>query len=180
MVTKFASYLVHNGVPPSKITILTFYNGQRKIIHRLLKSESQAGPCSVHTVDSYQGEENDVVLLSVVRSPARDRSFAIGFLDNQNRAVVAMSRARCGFYVFGNVKNLLNYGASGELWGKIFTGFSSQSRTAHLSIPVVCQRHQTQTVVTKPEDLARNAGGCGRECKGKLSCGHFCKLRCHV
>jgi superfamily I DNA and/or RNA helicase len=45
----------------------------------------------VSTVDGYQGEENDIIILSFVRSNADNR---IGFLKTNNRACVALSRAR--------------------------------------------------------------------------------------
>ena len=53
----------------------------------------------VTTVDNYQGEENDIIILSCVRSNAQNK---IGFLAETNRINVALSRARLGLYVFGN------------------------------------------------------------------------------
>ena len=43
--------------------------------------------------DNYQGEENDIIILSLVRSNAEKK---IGFLKIHNRICVALSRARCG------------------------------------------------------------------------------------
>ena len=63
------------------------------------------------TVDSYQGEENDVIILSLVRS---NEYMAIGFLENKNRLVVALSRARRGLYIFGNAVTLTNSEAQEE------------------------------------------------------------------
>lgn len=45
----------------------------------------------VSTVDGYQGEENDIVILSLVRSNDDNN---IGFLKTDNRVCVALSRAR--------------------------------------------------------------------------------------
>jgi hypothetical protein len=47
-----------------------------------------------HTVDKYQGQQNDYVLLSLVRTSA------VGHLRDVRRLVVALSRARLGIYVF--------------------------------------------------------------------------------
>ena len=58
----------------------------------------------IKTVDNYQGEENDIVILSLVRSNNRDN---IGFLKISNRVCVALSRARLGMYIFGNATTLL-------------------------------------------------------------------------
>lgn len=52
-------------------------------------------PRQIATVDKYQGQQNDYVLLSLVRTRA------VGHIRDVRRLVVAMSRARLGLYVFG-------------------------------------------------------------------------------
>lgn len=109
MLVGLYNYLYTNGVQPQQITILTFYNGQRKVIMRKLAEHHYLRDISrkdfvVRTVDSYQGEENDIVLLSLVRS---NSEINIGFLANQNRACVALSRAKRAMYIFGNAELLL-------------------------------------------------------------------------
>lgn len=64
-------------------------------------------------MDNYQGEENDIILLSLVRS---NESGNVGFLKSENRICVALSRAKYGFYIMGNMDNLCN---SGNLWKQI-------------------------------------------------------------
>lgn len=59
----------------------------------------------VCNVDDYQGEENEIILLSLVRSNKND---SIGFLKTTNRICVALSRARLGLYIFGNASCLRN------------------------------------------------------------------------
>lgn len=54
----------------------------------------------ITTVDSFQGLEADIVILSLVRS---NQFRSIGFLSEENRICVAFSRARYGFYVVGNM-----------------------------------------------------------------------------
>jgi intron-binding protein aquarius len=51
----------------------------------------------VTTVDKYQGQQNDYVLLSLVRTRA------VGHVRDVRRLIVAMSRARLGLYVFGRL-----------------------------------------------------------------------------
>ncbi|KAL2160979.1 hypothetical protein VTH06DRAFT_8691 [Thermothelomyces fergusii] len=131
MITNFFAYLVANGNPSEKITILTFYKGQCKVLSRKLRRHASimGSTFNVCTVDSYQGEENDVILLSLVRSPQFDRAYAVGFLEDERRAVVAISRARRGFYIFGNVENVLGaHQASHDLWYKICSAFAMQGR----------------------------------------------------
>jgi superfamily I DNA and/or RNA helicase len=63
-------------------------------VRQILSKEDSMWMCRsvrVSVVDNYQGEENDIVLLSLVRSNEQD---AIGFLKTDNRICVAISRAR--------------------------------------------------------------------------------------
>ena len=90
------------GYPAQKITILCTYAGQRALIREIL--ERRCGgkmarlfgmPGWVGTVDKYQGEQNDYVILSLVRTAG------VGFLRDLRRLTVALSRARLGLYVLG-------------------------------------------------------------------------------
>lgn len=56
----------------------------------------------VTTVDKYQGQQNDYILLSLVRTKA------VGHLRDVRRLVVAMSRARLGLYIFARVSLFKN------------------------------------------------------------------------
>ncbi|OVA07623.1 Intron-binding protein [Macleaya cordata] len=87
------------GYPASKISILTTYNGQklliRDVINRRCTPYDFIGPPSkVTTVDKFQGQQNDFILLSLVRTRF------VGHLRDVRRLIVAMSRARLGLYVF--------------------------------------------------------------------------------
>ena len=53
----------------------------------------------VITVDNFQGEENEIIILSLVRSNAKNN---IGYLKISNRVCVALSRAKHGMFIFGN------------------------------------------------------------------------------
>ncbi|RWR89885.1 intron-binding protein aquarius [Cinnamomum micranthum f. kanehirae] len=86
------------GYPANKISILTTYNGQklliRDVINRRCMSCGIGAPSKVTTVDKFQGQQNDFILLSLVRTRF------VGHLRDVRRLVVAMSRARLGLYVF--------------------------------------------------------------------------------
>lgn len=56
----------------------------------------------VQTVDKYQGQQNDYILLSLVRTRA------VGHLRDVRRLVVAMSRSRLGLYIFGRLSLFAN------------------------------------------------------------------------
>ncbi|KAJ3080056.1 hypothetical protein HK102_003346, partial [Quaeritorhiza haematococci] len=83
------------GYPAEKITILTTYNGQKELIKDVLNQRCSWNPLfgtphRVATVDKYQGQQNDYILLSLVRTKT------VGHLRDVRRLVVAMSRARLG------------------------------------------------------------------------------------
>jgi len=63
----------------------------------------------VTTVDNFQGEENDIILLSLVRNNDKNR---IGFLKVANRVCVALSRAKMGQFIFGNYNILRDFAKS--------------------------------------------------------------------
>jgi intron-binding protein aquarius len=59
-------------------------------------------PHKIATVDKYQGQQNDYILLSLVRT------YNVGHLRDVRRLVVAMSRARLGLYIFARVSLFKN------------------------------------------------------------------------
>ncbi|KAF4672300.1 hypothetical protein FOL47_000684, partial [Perkinsus chesapeaki] len=101
-----ALYLVRTQqYSAEEITLLTPYIGQKRLIRNMLDKELRRSPdgtksgARVVTIDDYQGEENKVVILSLVRS---NKARKIGFTGIENRVIVAMSRAKEGLYVLGN------------------------------------------------------------------------------
>ncbi|KAH7313312.1 P-loop containing nucleoside triphosphate hydrolase protein [Stachybotrys elegans] len=88
------------GYPAQKISILTTYAGQRALIrdvlaHRCARNPIFGLPKTVATVDKYQGEQNDYIILSLTRTSR------VGFLRDVRRMTVAVSRARLGLYILG-------------------------------------------------------------------------------
>ncbi|XP_020617882.1 helicase required for RNAi-mediated heterochromatin assembly 1-like, partial [Orbicella faveolata] len=85
-----------------------------EIKNRFLRSDVTAlRNISVATIDSFQGQENDIILISLVRS---SKSGKIGHLSSSNRLCVAISRARCGLYLFGNDAQLSK---ASKIWKKV-------------------------------------------------------------
>ena len=107
-----ARYFLKQGYPGEKITILTTYSGQLFAFKKLMQSKDFPG-VKVTTVDNYQGEENDIILLSLVRS---NHEGSIGFLKTDNRVCVALSRARHALIAIGNFVQLAEHS---PLWRNI-------------------------------------------------------------
>ena len=101
-VVALFQYMVLIGYEPSRISILATYNGQKELIRDILSQRCGEGtpleglrPAAVSTVDQFQGQQNDYILLSLVRTEA------LGHLRDIRRWVVALSRARLGLYIVG-------------------------------------------------------------------------------
>ncbi|KAI1613547.1 P-loop containing nucleoside triphosphate hydrolase protein [Exophiala viscosa] len=88
------------GYPARSISILATYAGQRALIrdvleHRCKNHKLFGLPRIVTTVDKYQGEQNDYVIVSMTRTKA------VGYLRDVRRLTVGLSRARLGLYILG-------------------------------------------------------------------------------
>lgn len=88
------------GYPAASIAMLTTYNGQKALLEDAVARHCArhplfGAPAKIATVDKFQGQQADYVLLSLVRTRR------VGHLRDVRRLVVAMSRARLGLYVFG-------------------------------------------------------------------------------
>ncbi|KAI3847426.1 hypothetical protein MKW98_032752 [Papaver atlanticum] len=68
---------------------------------------------SVRSVDGFQGAEEDIIIMSTVRSNANG---SVGFLSNHQRTNVALTRARYCLWVFGNGRTLMD---SDSVWSKL-------------------------------------------------------------
>lgn len=120
-----------------------------------------------------------MVLLSLVRS---NEYLRIGFLENRNRLVVALSRSRRGLYIFGNAVTLhaSEFSQDTKVWEPVIT---YMTRQGHLDpdrgLPVTCTNHGIATEIRTAEEWDKLAGGCKMKCGGKFPCGHPCPYTCH-
>ncbi|XP_071615637.1 NFX1-type zinc finger-containing protein 1 [Heliangelus exortis] len=171
-VVELCKYLLCQDYLPSQITILTTYTGQLFCLRKLMPDKTFAG-VKVRVVDKYQGEENDIILLSLVRSNREERT---GFLQIPNRICVALSRAKKGLYCIGNMRML----GKVPLWSKIIHTLRKKGHIG-CSLPLCCQNHpETRTLVSTAADFSKvPEGGCSRPCEFRLSCGHVCMRACH-
>ncbi len=94
------------GQPPA-IAIISPYREQVRYIRQALSEDEglQDFPISVDTIDGFQGQERDVVYLSLVRSNGKNE---IGFLKDYRRMNVAMTRARRKLVIIGDSATIGN------------------------------------------------------------------------
>lgn len=69
----------------------------------LLQEQQETESCYVQTIDSFQGQERDIILISLVRSNADQQ---LGFLKDYRRMNVAMTRARYKLVIIGDSATL--------------------------------------------------------------------------
>ncbi|KAF4674803.1 hypothetical protein FOL47_008681 [Perkinsus chesapeaki] len=180
--TSLALYLVRSQqYQPEDITLLTPYIGQKRLMRDYLnpsiKSDKSSNRCGVHvaTIDDYQGEENKVIILSLVRSNLECRP---GFVGIENRVIVALSRAREGLFILGNTKVLDN----SKSWVGPLRVLRDQGRVGP-ALTLTCRVHPDHIErVAGPEGFKYvKDGGCRYPCGTLLpACGHVCPYLCHV
>ncbi|XPS80538.1 hypothetical protein M3J07_012514 [Ascochyta lentis] len=204
MVLRCVRYLGQQGYGTEDIVILTPYLGQLYLLMKTLAAENdpflndldsyeliRAGLLSpaganiskrrirISTIDNYQGEESDIVIVCLTRS---NSAGDIGFMSAPQRVNVMLSRARNALLIIGNPDTFTNSRKGRDVWvplmdklkldGRIYNGF-----------PVKCEQHPDKTaLLTRKEhfDSVCPDGGCSEPCGKLLSCEmHQCPYRCH-
>jgi hypothetical protein len=209
MVVEMVKYFIKYGyTKPEDIAVLTPYSGQLiKIKDALSKSfvveidERDAENIAdmteeenvtskplnqrvtLRTVDNFQGEEANIVIISLVRNCSGNKYSSIGFLKSKNRTNVLLSRAREGMYLIGNSKLMAS--KSKDMWAEVIDELKNKREPSQIGsgMPIVCKQHpDCKNIITKPEQFAEFCspnGGCHSICNMQLSCGHKCVDECH-
>lgn len=99
------------------VGIISPYRAQVQYLKKLIKKYEFFKPyrrlISVNTVDGFQGQERDVILISLVRSNDEGQ---IGFLKDLRRMNVAMTRARMKLIILGNKDTMTKHPFYKKLW----------------------------------------------------------------
>jgi hypothetical protein len=105
LVVRIISDLIDDGdIDARNIAVITPYSKQVQLIRMELSSKERGGRNSMHqvkvgTVDSFQGQETDLVIFSAVRS---NEIKEMGFLRDSRRLNVAITRAKRGLILIGD------------------------------------------------------------------------------
>lgn len=93
------------------VAIISPYKAQVNYLTKMLKdiSSETIKNIDINTVDAFQGQEKDLVIISAVRSDK------IGFIYDERRLNVALTRAKFACVIFGNA----NFLSTNELWCKV-------------------------------------------------------------
>lgn len=92
------------------IGIISPYKGQVQLLRRMLRRDSYWKPLrpliSINTVDGFQGQERDIILISMVRQNEQGQ---VGFLSDLRRMNVAITRARMKLIIIGHSPTLCHH-----------------------------------------------------------------------
>ncbi|KAG9124064.1 hypothetical protein FRC07_013002, partial [Ceratobasidium sp. 392] len=140
----------------------------------------------IRTLDNFQGEEGQVIILSLVRNSgtkfdgnvsslhhtpgARSQ---IGFLKAIN---VGLSRAKHGLYIFGNAPELAR---GSSMWATVLQELHANESLGK-AIPIACSQHPDYVQwIDRPGviPIISPDGGCLQPCASLLSCGHNCPFK---
>ena len=187
MVVSLTLYLLQNRVSVDRISVLAPYLGQTKILRQKLNQAKKMYPLlipektpQVSTIDMFQGDENDFIIVSLVRANKSTRKNSIGFMSEMNRRCVTQSRARRGMFFVGNCETY----AYNSTWLPLISKMK-QEGCYGTYIPIQCPKHRYLKVtqigdgetpnryIDSPELI------CNLPCDEQLPCRlHECKKSC--
>jgi len=125
-VEKIVYDLVNSGVQPQNIGIITPYVGQKGVLQKKIHKDKTLKEVKVASVDEFQGGERDYIIISTVRTNK------VGFLSDERRLNVAITRARFGMIICGNSDLLIR----DKNWRKLIQFYkdNESSRRGHETI----------------------------------------------
>ncbi|KAI9712047.1 MAG: hypothetical protein M1820_001756 [Bogoriella megaspora] len=204
MVVKCVKFLAQQGYGTDKQVILTPYLAQLHLLRDRLSRENdpvlndidsfdliRAGlltpagaqvskrPIRIATVDNYQGEESDIVIVSLTRA---NEAADIGFLRSPQRLNVLLSRARNALIIIGNADTFMRSRQGKDTWIP-FMEHLKQLGHIYDGIPARCEQHPNKhMLLRRPIDFENECpdGGCSEPCGAQLNCDvHTCPQKCH-
>ncbi|KAK3277366.1 hypothetical protein CYMTET_14615 [Cymbomonas tetramitiformis] len=179
MAAALALYLLAQGISASQITVLAAYSGQVRELRRHLRRRpdfEEDEEIAVRTIDEFQGNENDFVVVSLVRTGAL-RGFLAGAQGKQRRCV-AQSRARRGLYFVADPRSF----APCPEWSFLVQSLAKRSALED-GLPLICPRHPDCTLAAfEAKEIPIEKALCGQACPEVMGCnidGHRCPRGCH-
>lgn len=151
---KIVTSFLKAGILPSQIGVITPYEGQRAyVVNYMQRNGSMRSQLykdvEVASVDSFQGREKDLIILSCVRS---NENQGIGFLNDARRLNVALTRAKYGVIVLGNPRVLAKH----ALWNKLLVHYRDHELVVEGAL-----NHLTPSMMHIPKPRQTRGGGGG-------------------
>jgi hypothetical protein len=105
-------------------------------------------PIRLSTIDNYQGEESDIVVVSLTRS---NEEGDIGFMCAPERLNVLVSRARNALIMIGNAETFMNAKKGRDEWTRLFGNLKGKG-WVYDGFPLRCEKHPAACVVARTVD----------------------------
>ncbi|CCF57379.1 hypothetical protein KAFR_0C03880 [Kazachstania africana CBS 2517] len=106
--------LIESNIPEHAIGIISPYSAQVALLKKTISDKYPT--IEISTVDGFQGREKEVIIFSLVRS---NEKFEVGFLKDERRLNVAMTRPKKQLCVIGNIETLQRSGNKYlDSWGR--------------------------------------------------------------
>ncbi|KAJ2742284.1 DEAD-box type RNA helicase [Coemansia sp. BCRC 34301] len=145
-----------------KIGIITPYKRQLRSLttkFRQLFGSSVTDAIEFNTVDGFQGQEKEVIIFSCVRAGGS----GVGFLSDERRMNVGLTRARKSLFVLGNADMLV----SNPLWKQMIGDARDRGLLRDSSLPLFgCQVRNGATLDNLLKDSASKQLDCGVDGEG--------------
>eukprot|EP00768_Dysnectes_brevis_P005704 gnl/Dysnectes_brevis/4232_a5601_342.p1 GENE.gnl/Dysnectes_brevis/4232_a5601_342~~gnl/Dysnectes_brevis/4232_a5601_342.p1 ORF type:complete len:881 (+),score=408.29 gnl/Dysnectes_brevis/4232_a5601_342:57-2699(+) len=150
MVCDVLGTFVEGGLNATQVGVITPYEGQRAFVVSHMQRSGKLTPTQleaveVASVDSFQGREKDIIVLSCVRA---NKTTGIGFLSDPRRLNVALTRAKYGIVLVGNASVLSRHPRWSPLLamlaaqGKVVEGPLNDLRPITLKLSVCAPRDE--------------------------------------
>ncbi|CAG8532918.1 23815_t:CDS:10 [Gigaspora margarita] len=138
----------------------------------------------LRTVDNFQGEEADIIIISLVRNVKKvDDRGTIGFLKSTNRSNVLLSRAKHGMFLLGNADLMERHS---DFWKNVLKILRERGQVGP-GFPIVCAQHpyyKNNIYEASQFNEISPDGGCFEPCPYKCHSddmqhiGVFCRKAC--
>ncbi|MER8499468.1 AAA domain-containing protein [Mesorhizobium sp. M1142] len=166
----FRQWLLTQQMHPVGVGVICMYAAQRNLIERKIRQSALASllerQVKVGTVDSYQGKENPIVILSLVRNNAFGpqaggvKGIKEGFLTTPNRINVAASRAMDRLVIVGARQRWI----ANNPMGCLSAGFSrrvADGSAVEISVDEIVGTVANQAEPAQPRVKAKKGGAVG-------------------
>ncbi|MED3554052.1 serine/threonine-protein kinase [Cytobacillus praedii] len=116
-----------------KVAVISGYNAQKQLLINEINPEGTMWTnvsVQIDSIDAFQGSESDIVFYSLVRSNDDNK---IGFLKDERRLNVALSRGRTCLMIVGNKESVLDYRTNrGNSFNKIIRFIKAHPKTCDI------------------------------------------------
>ncbi|KAA8908494.1 hypothetical protein TRICI_004769 [Trichomonascus ciferrii] len=146
-----------------QIGVISTYKRQVQVIKDLFRKElgdSIVDRIDFNTIDGFQGQEKDVIILSCVR--AQPDAKGVGFLSDTRRMNVAITRARSSLWILGNQQNLVK----NPVWARLISDAKAR-RMFQAAVPGFMDKALKDGSNGALSPDAANSGGSKRESEDK-------------